>query len=632
MSVILYINGNIADLDSKAVIAQTKQVNDINSIDDRQASYTNKFKLPKTAQNIRIMSFATLQGNTSNIPYQKNECSLYSDTGECFVYKGWAVVEDSGNSYDVTIYDGIIDLYKAIENANLSQLNLTELNHTKDVPTIINSMAGGIDAPYTYILADYNGKVLADNGVLNTDYVVPAANVKYLWDKIFSKYGFTYSGSIFQTQNFRNLWLSYPKGVTASDSDTVIFHSNAYTFPIAIQGLVHYARFTIADINTLPAVINNIHYKFGINGTYKLKIKGKVFGRGLLAGQLVSKIIIARNNEANPQTGTTLDVFDGVGYGQDFEFESTTPYSLNANDTFSIGFAASVNDESYYQLRPQDDNQLEVTISYVDPANIQFGDSLSDFTIRDFLTEIVQRFGLTMFKDKYTNNLRFLTLQEIFQNDAIDWSSKFSRVVNENYIYGSYAQKNNLKYNYNDKEGTYNDGNIDVDNKNLPDSKDVIKSKIYSPEKENTIYLNVPHKVYRLWDKEIKEDGSIEYKPLDKRYYFLRRNNTQGQQLTLRSEVLNQEGSTSVYNTESYYRLSFEDVVSDYYLPLQQLLNKAIIVNAELYLNDSDVVNVDFSRLVYIEQLGNYYLVNKIPNYVKGKVTKVELVRVKYSL
>jgi hypothetical protein len=96
VGLILYINGQQVDLDPEQIIAQTKQVNDLNSLENRQANYTNKFKVPKTAGNLRIMQFLSLTGNTSPVPYQENLCSLYSDNGECFIYNGRAVVSDNG--------------------------------------------------------------------------------------------------------------------------------------------------------------------------------------------------------------------------------------------------------------------------------------------------------------------------------------------------------------------------------------------------------------------------------------------------------------------------------------------------------------------------------------------------------
>jgi hypothetical protein len=72
--------------------------------------------------------------------------------------------------------------------------------------------------PYKYILADYNGQATytSTSGgtsatTINVDYLVPSVKVSYLWDNLFSTYGFTYSGSIFSSPDFTNLYLTYPK-------------------------------------------------------------------------------------------------------------------------------------------------------------------------------------------------------------------------------------------------------------------------------------------------------------------------------------------------------------------------------------------------------------------------------------
>jgi hypothetical protein len=68
--------------------------------------------------------------------------------------------------------------------------------------------------------------------------------------------------------------------------------------------------------------------------------------------------------------------------------------------------------------------------------------ALAGFTTKDFIYEVTQRFGLTPYKDKYTNNYVFKTLSEIVSTTgAIDWTDKFQNVVSEKYIYGDYAQK-----------------------------------------------------------------------------------------------------------------------------------------------------------------------------------------------
>lgn len=267
---------------------------------------------------------------------------------------------------------------------------------------------------------------------------------------------------------------------------------------------------------------------------------------------------------------------------------------------------------------------------------IDYSAAFSDFSTTDFLKEIVHRFGLTMYKDKYANHYHFLTLNELFSTPiTVDWSSKFAKKLNEAYTYGSYAQRNWFRYSYNDKESSHNDHFITVDNANLSEGKDVIKSKIYSPELNLVDYLGRKNHLYKLWDKEVMENPEegeepITYNSLDKRYYFLRSRQVQGPVYVYSKATGNPLFGTHYYEA-NYSKLPFYDIVAEYYAPLEQVLNKALIVNAELYLKDSDIVNFDFKKLYYFSQLSAYFIINKINNYMPGKLTKCELLRVKYT-
>lgn len=655
MSILLYINGNLIDLDKDTVIAQTKQVNDLNSIDNRNSNYTNTFKVPKTANNIKAMGFMTVTGNTSNVPYQRNTCSVYSDSGECFVYNGWAVITDGGNNYQIAVVDGIIDLYKAIENKMMSDLNLSQLKHEKNVDTVIYSWTGAM--PYIYILADYNGYTGNVNpglgqAFVNTDYLVPSVRVEYLWQLIAATFNFDYSGSIFTTDNFKNLFITYPKGVNAIESENVIFQSNDYGY----QGVVditpstpgqlnrYYAQYDTTIIDNITDT-NKIHLNVPEPGFYRLEITGHL--RSIYAVQFQTddfpeadaKMYLVRNSENKnailaQQYGPDLE--SNIPSGDPIEINSI----LNLSESDSIAIVIGPVDldpglgRTFY-INPAE-SELIVKLSKVEAAQIDFADVFSDFPIKDFLTEIVQRFGLTMFKDKYSDSYEFLTMREqLLDSETIDWSHKFVRKNSENYIYGSYAQRNWLRYDYNDKEGSYNDGYIPVNNINLEDNKNIIKSKIYSPEKSTVKYLNEQTNVYKIWEKEVteatnEEPASIEYKPLDGRYYLMRAVENSGS-IGVFSTALDQAQTTSGYYKESFNRLSFPEIVQDYYTPIQQILNRSTIVTAELFLNDVDVANIDFKKLYYFKQLSNYYIINKINNYTQGRTTKCELVRVIFN-
>lgn len=625
MALLLYINGQLADLDAGAVIAQTRQVNDLNSLDNRQASYTNKFSLPKTATNVRIMQFLTLTGNNSPVPYQKNECSLYSASGECFVYKGWAVITDGGDSYEAVIYDGIIDLYKTIENKTLADLDLSALTHDKNVDNIKATWDN--DLPYRYILTDYNGSSGTSGGlhpIVNIDYMVPAVKVSWLWEKIFEKYNYNTQpqGSVFNTFNFKELWLTYPKGVTTVESEEEVFKSENYTITGNYGAPRHFLKFIDAETNTLLNYTDNVHLAVQQAGNYSLTVSGNI---AFLFNGSNRRLFIGKNAAGMGINSIVPFYTLAENFGGNFVFNLGTNFHLSEWESICL-----VIDGAYIA-----DLNLTVTLTKVNASSIDFSAALADFSIRDFLTEVVHRFGLTMYTKKDTHDIEFLTLQEVLQTPQVqDWSSKFSKKLNENYVYGNYAQLNWFRYQYNDKESDYNDGCIEVKNVNLADSRNAIKSKIYSPERQPVTYLGQQHRVYRLWDKEYKEGtddepDTVTYKPLDKRYYFMRATENQRSSY-IRVLSLQYLDSANVrhFYTESYYKLSFPEILQEYYGPLQNILTNATIVTAELWLTDHDVANFDFKKLYYIEQLSNYYLVNKINNYIPGKTTKCELIKV----
>jgi hypothetical protein len=656
---LLYINDQLADLDAGQVIAQTKQVNDLNSLENRQANYTNKFKLPKTANNTRIMDFLTLTGNESDVPYQKNECSLYSDNGECFVYKGWAVVSDGGDDYEAIVYDGIIDLYKKVEGKTLADIYLANYTHDKNIESVIASWTGA--APYIYILADYNGNtgdVATPQGPANIDYLVPAMRVEYLWQQIFWGNDFTYDGKIFSDPEFKDLFITIPKGAESAINPELLFESSDYSFKSAKTindtGLFNsrpalnkfFAQFndtTEYDTGSLSDT-NRIQLKVTQAGSYLIEVRGTLNTRAWKANTQNDTVVTnADIYLALNATGT--NALNTLPYGSYIgsNIKGGTAFTkgkivyLNAGETLSVVIGPSQNiANTTFIINPG--NQLTIKLTKVDVNPIDFNDAFADFPIRDFIKEILHRFGLTMYKDKYADAYTFLTPKELIEETAVeDWSSKFGKKLSENYIYGSYAQRNWLRYKYNDKEESHKDGYIEVANKNLEESKNIIASAIYSPEQKKVNYLGRLTNVYRLWDKQITaadndEPGKIEYKPLDKRYYFIKAVEVTNANLNIYSGITHETATVNRFYRESYQGLSFGDVVQNFYWPLKKLLNKSRIVTAELWLNDTDIISFDFKKRYYIEQLGSYFLMNKINNYLPGKPVKCELIRIESNL
>jgi len=620
----LIINNILIELEPSKPIARTLQVNDIANLQNRQANFTPTFSIPRTANNIRAFANLGIIGANSQTPYQRNNAYYYAESGECLVYNGWAIITATEKEFRCNLYDGVIDFYKAIENDTLAILPLDEINHIKTLDNVVDSINGL--TTYKYILADYNGKALYDVDKINIDYLVPSTPVSYLWDKIFEYYGFTYSGSVFDTFNFQNLWMSFPKGTTSTIADDEMFDSSDITYPP--EGGANKSRYFKYDtytIDTPLTLFNDRHVIFPEPGTYRLEITGDI--SILTVSTREFSINLSKNQQANTNSAdissyTTLVTHPTSGthtinINQLITVDSDESLCLFIRATASIYFA---------------NNNLNVKISKVESSTIDFEGAFIDLKTKDFLNEILTRFSLTPFKDKYSNNIVFKTLQEVLQDtDVVDWSNKFDSVNSESYAYGSYAQQNLFRYKYNDAESDYNNGSINVENVNLQDSKDVIKSVIYSPEKTKTNVLPKETNTYKLWNKEPKDDGSVTYKSLDKRFYFLRADNyIFDSAVTIGSETLATEITIAQAPFESFFKLPFTDVIQDYYLPIYQILNNAKIINANIFLKEQDVINIDFSKLYWIEQLGNYFLLNKIVNFQGNGKTKCELIKVDY--
>jgi hypothetical protein len=614
MSYKLYLDGLEMEVKDINRIAQTKQVNNITNLHTRQSNSTNTWSLPKTPTNTKNLEWLGIVGNKSNKPYSKITANLLDTiTGDWLIYNGWAIINETNKDFKVSLYDGIIDFYKAIDNKKLTEIGISDLNHVKNIQNIKDSWAD--DLPYLYILSDYNGKLITDNNNINIDYQIPSARISYIWNRIHLFSGFTYEGAVFSTEKFLNWFMTYPKPIT---EETIVVN-NVTTQLATIE--TYYDEWTFTTISwtdTRPNDFSNIYAEHtGLGGiyiltagVYRLTVAGvNISENGFTSGRLMWYI-----RDAN---AVILD--NGIidSQGNDFVFLNLEVGQILIYATESSGGSTGIL------------TKLDYVIGY----GANFDEALIDFTATEFYKEVLNHFALVPFKNKYSNHIVYKTLDEILQEeDVADWSSKNPVRLSEKYIVGTYAQSNTFKYKYNDNNEYHYDGSILLDNKNLKENTVVVSSKFFAPDNADVTILGYRVPLMPIWTKELKDDGSIEYKELTGRYYTHRaRRNINFTTFTLESELLNV--TDTVYGNipiSSYYRLTWKQILTDNYSNLSQILNTSKMVEANVFLTSTDVANFDFKRLVYIDQFSSYYLVNKISNFIRGKYTKVELIEVDY--
>lgn len=638
MSYIAYINGNEIELSVASPVAQTKQVNDIARLDDRNSNYTQKFTIPFTAKNKKALEFVYFVGNVSNVPYRKNIFDLFdAESGECLIYKGWAnIAKPTEKGYDLYVYDGLIDFYRRIENRSLTDVDVSGLNHAKSVSNVIASWNNL--QPYMYAIADYNGKnvytnTAGDEVPINIDFQVPSARVSYIWDRIFNYAGFTYSGSFFATEQFKNWFMSFPKPVPTLVPNRILVHAG----------------------ECYPK--HSTYYYFDSGGAY-LSAEGYLLT--LPRENFTTAYASVTNNNAttpitaggavydwNPINILTAGTYSIDAYAPEIDFNwvhihaDGSPNTSGAADLDASGnfkthlFPCAVGDKILFIISTDDLTIQTLTFDWelnrVDGYVANFEEALVDFEVTSFVNEVMQDGGLTAFKDKYTNHIEFKTVDEILRTDSIlDWSDKFQGKTSEVYKYGKYAKKNNFKYRYNGDNETHNDGAIYIDDENLDDETTILQSKTYSPERDLSVIAGQPTKVFKIWEKEVKDDLSLEYKDLTGRFYFLRFKIIPVSTV-IGSETITDQQDIIQMAIADYSGLNFNAIINNNYGAISSILNKTKLLEVPFFLKPTDVAKFDFKSLIYVEQEASYYLVNKIVSFVKGKVTKCEVLKVDYK-
>ena len=630
MSYILHINNKKIDLTESSEISLTKQVDDIAVLSTRQTNFSKQLKVKRTATNEEALDYLGVVGNDSNIPYQKNDATLLdAESGDFIIYKGWAIIKSRDDDYYViALYDGIIDFYKAIDNKKMSDLDLTEINHFRTITTIQDSILN--DLPYKYIIADYNGGgTILNNPTINADYLIPAVSIPWLFAKIFETFGFTFSGEVFNYDDYKDLWLTYPKGTTVGLDQTTPLLDVSGTNIIYFGGitliqldLTNYLL-TAGQIAYTPqdnyeyyicpseGQIRISYHTYRYEATYIYGGQGQEHEENTITCDL---IVENRRTGDLHNVAFNQELYIAVQEGDELYFYTFAPYSSNWG-----GYADYVIGGGYF------------TLDLYQGEAIDFKEAFDKLLIKDFINEILWLFCLTPFKNKYTNNISFLTFNErILIPNTVDWSKKFLRLKSEKYIYGSYGKQNALRHKYNASNADYNDAFFSINNENLKDFSTVIQSKFYTSEylKEITVD-NRSVRTYKLWDKEIKDNSAVKYKALDNRFYFIKYTDTVlTNPITISSSALGASANFSSLPLERNDGLTFSDIKRKWYSKLGYVLNKTKVLEVIMNMNKHEFQNIDFTEKMYIEQLGGSFIVNKVSNFVPNKPTTVEVLKI----
>ena len=237
----------ICDLYQEEDIPLTLSVDDFKNVAEQVKSYSKDFNLPATKRNNRIFDnmFEITRSTDRTLifnPYVQTKCVLKQDG--IILFEGFLrmidIKDKNGEiSYNVNLFSEVIALADVLKDRAFSNLDLTELEHEYNRTqikrswnnsgtgiTYLNSSTSGFRDAYTtlrYPFIDWTGQTFISIGAGSAtagnpqlpnlqSAFRPCIQLKYLIDRIFADTDFTYSSSLFDTADFKKLYMDFNWG------------------------------------------------------------------------------------------------------------------------------------------------------------------------------------------------------------------------------------------------------------------------------------------------------------------------------------------------------------------------------------------------------------------------------------
>lgn len=351
--------------------------------------------------------------------------------------------------YEVSIFGNLVGLNSALSGSLLETLDFSAYNHIYNDANIVNSWDNPGGSGYYYPLIDY-GTYSTDKHNWDIKTFRPGLYAREYIDKMFTAAGYRWQSALFDTPRFKSIIVPHGKKIMTTNQSTIFAanDSTSYYGTVPVVDIISNPTESGTPVRWLSTSgsgftsqdpPNNTIFKY--NGTVTtnvvltIDIKGHFTTSPSDTFHLGQLVIYLYKNTPNAFTPSWSGVSNFSPY--EFGLNQTTNISLAPGDTIQFGIA-----QNFFNT---------LTDVWVDSASfsvkaaagtiavpIQIGDNviLNDQipqNIRqvDFLVGIVKLFNLYVYEDKNDEHLIYITPYIDFYSknfsNAVDWTLKLNR-------------------------------------------------------------------------------------------------------------------------------------------------------------------------------------------------------------
>jgi hypothetical protein len=673
----IYIEDQRLDLTQDISAELTYSIDEIQDFGTRNTSFSKTIILPGNANNNKI--FGHVFDFNRSTPYDPEEQNYGYNfnpaaTARCLilidkiqVFKGVLrlleiVIDNQLIEYECAVFGELGGFVSALGNNRLENLDFSAYNIAWNYTNIQNSWNNVTGGGVYFPLIDYGG--LSGNKV-DFDFKAfrPAFYVREILDKIITASGYTWDFPLLSTALFDRLVIPNNQ-LRINSLTTQVFDAD---FTIGTYSNPTYIPMTVITAGSFTGT-NPITYT--ATEPLNLNITCRPIGQ-------------VNTLTSTPGTVTFRVKKNGAVLREESRFVPTSNFYVNFNldvagvnvvQSDIISVEVSSNIVSYQSFGGQftldSSVPVEVPIAYNDV--IRMNDCLPKGIFqRDFFSSIVKMFNLYVVEDKFVDKKLvikpFIDFYSYTASAQYDWTNKMDRskpmrlkpMSEVNARYYQFAYKPDSDYYGDNYRKKYNQGYGDF-------IEDTESEFVKETEKVEVIFAGTPlyqylgtdkiySAIYKLSNTKQSED------PMDSVIRIL-----QAQKITNRVSwnMLNAGATLATYNDYGYAGHLYFDTASftqtnlnptsdinfgapaEIYFRVQQYTSANLfnsywseyiaeitdkdskLLTAQIKLNDADIYNLDFGKLLYID--GSLWRLNRILDYnpIALQTTKCEFLKV----
>ena len=622
----------------------TRQCNDLQEISSINFDYSNNIEIPATKYNLRCFGFASTPQQVNDIVHSTFVCRVYSDNILILENGLLFITKITSDTIYLTIYNKIADFLEIISRYDLKDIAYSFPDISWTISDIADNVANTFIQGVKFPCCKNTDFGLKDDTLdyCRADLQFPAVFTMTLIGSIISSSGFTISGTgITLETNYQNLMLSlnqkYSETQNAIDGLKLAAESTGNITINQTNWKESYFDYTSDDpaSQVTQDAVNSLTYATMISdGNYLFQIRSIISSA---INDVVGVRMIKYSFGATDFVEIKRDVYNITGgaaaVDNDFLFSVDLKkgdrvyiqhYSDNGGAALLIGSFMAIKSRAYVR-----------EAFYKAPLFPRY--MLPEMNCLDFMKDIFSLYGISV---QYKEGLIYLhTFKDIYNNrdHANDWSGKIvlrkntNELNNAEFALKNFAQRNYYRYNDDDTNNKrVNDFYIESQNENAGQYTTIKKYEFATGQ---TVAYNDSRTApfINRFKVEITDDiERVTNVDVSNRLLYDQYDGSATEEITY-WDTLDADGNIDLTNAEDgkrptcAYPAFFK---ANYLTYLEKLIIDPLYIVENFDLTILDVINYDFSVPVYIQQFSAYFYVLKINNFIPGKLTEVELLRI----